>query len=220
MAWSEVYPDGTKSVKANRPIGANNTTFIKTAMDMDHYWNDPTDLSGRHRFVKSPKHETAGIATDPTSPLGTDIDGVLYLKEKLAAESIANQAVVPFFKDAAATPAILELLGIRAMAVFKGDGTALYTHNIDPTAGVGIDRTVIGRYTITFKTELPSNNYAVLGGCIINSANENNLGVLNVAGSTTTSTKNTTTLKIQTKSYAGSPEFRDSTQAWFVCFGG
>lgn len=89
MPWNATSPDGTKSVKANRPFMQENTTYIQTTMGnsvvgtntaatRDHFWNVGSNEDGRHRFVQSPAFTVGGNPTDPV--LGTGMDGVLYLK--------------------------------------------------------------------------------------------------------------------------------------------
>ena len=97
MTWSSTAPNGNVSVKQNRPILGGNTTYIEntmgnTANDLpydvaqkDHFWDQGGDLDGHHRFVKMPGFTDGGTPTDPGSPLGTSIDGMIYLKEASSA---------------------------------------------------------------------------------------------------------------------------------------
>ncbi|MCK5435549.1 MAG: hypothetical protein KAI88_02875, partial [Nitrosomonadaceae bacterium] len=60
MTWTPTAPDGSLSVKANRPLLAGNTTYTKTTMGgtandttntdviRDHYWDVSSALDGRH----------------------------------------------------------------------------------------------------------------------------------------------------------------------------
>lgn len=90
MAWHSTAPVGTISVKANRIILQDNTTYIETTMGnsvvgtntnttRDHFWNVGANEDGRHRFINSPKFTVGGVAADPV--IGTGMDGVLYLRQ-------------------------------------------------------------------------------------------------------------------------------------------
>lgn len=74
MAWNSTAPDGTKSVKLNRPILQANTTYTEAEMNKDHYWNIGVNEDGRHKFVQSPK-----VAADPAVAGG--MDGVTYIRQ-------------------------------------------------------------------------------------------------------------------------------------------
>lgn len=105
MTWSSVAPDGTKSVKANRAILGNNTSYIETTMGnsaigtnnagtRDHFWNVGSDEDGHHRFVKSPAFTVGGNPTDPV--VGTGMDGVIYLKS----DGLTPSRVQGFYRNA------------------------------------------------------------------------------------------------------------------------
>lgn len=57
MVWRTTFPDGSKSVKANESIGQDNTTYIKTTMQLDHFW-DESASDGYHRKVSYPASNT------------------------------------------------------------------------------------------------------------------------------------------------------------------
>lgn len=89
MPWNATFPLGSVSVKANKTIGQQNTTYIQVTMGnsvvgtntvttRDHFWNVSSNLDGRHRFIQSPAFTVGSVATDPV--IGTGMDGVLYLK--------------------------------------------------------------------------------------------------------------------------------------------
>ena len=90
MPWNSTAPVGSISVKANRIILQQNTTYTEDSMGnsavgtntvatRDHFWNVGADEDGRHRFMQSPGFTVGGNAADPV--LGTGMDGVLYVKE-------------------------------------------------------------------------------------------------------------------------------------------
>lgn len=89
MPWNSTWPVGSISVKANRVIGQQNTTYIETTMGnsvvgtntnttRDHFWKVGVDEDGRHRFMQSPAFTVGGNPADPV--LGSGMNGVFYMK--------------------------------------------------------------------------------------------------------------------------------------------
>ena len=89
MTWQTTAPVGSSSVKTNRNILQQNTSYIETTMGnsvvgtnttstRDHFWNVGSNEDGRHRFIQSPGFTVGGLGTDPV--IGTGMDGVIYLK--------------------------------------------------------------------------------------------------------------------------------------------
>lgn len=89
MPWNSVFPLGSVSVKANKIIGQDNTTYIETTMGnsivgtntnstRDHFWNVGANEDGRHRFIQSPAFTVGGNPADAV--IGTGMDTVLYPK--------------------------------------------------------------------------------------------------------------------------------------------
>ena len=195
MPWNPTYPNGAVSVKANETPGLENTTYTETTLNNDHYWNIGSDEDGRHKFVNMPNQ-------DPEPSIATGMDGLLY-----AFENVSSQ---PFFKN---NDSVMQLLGIRAMAVFNGSGTLAYSYNVSGVGGSG------GSYTINYTNALPNNNYLVLGGAIRNDSDATKESLFEIQGATSlNSVKSTTLVKVMTKSDGGS--FHAPLQAWVVCFGG
>ena len=81
MVWNATWPDGAQSVKQNTTPGQQNTTYIKTTQNNDHFWDFGTNEDGHHRKVSMENYEDTdvGAPTDPTIPTG--MDGVHYLKD-------------------------------------------------------------------------------------------------------------------------------------------
>ena len=195
MPWNPIWPNGAVSVKANETPGLENTTYTETTLNNDHYWNIGSDEDGRHKFVNMPNQ-------DPEPSIATGMDGLLY-----AFENVSSQ---PFFKN---NDSVMQLLGIRAMAVFNGSGTLAYSYNVSGVGGSG------GSYTINYTNALPNNNYLVLGGAIRNDSDATKESLFEIQGATSlNSVKSTTLVKVMTKSDGGS--FHAPLQAWVVCFGG
>jgi hypothetical protein len=118
--------------------------------------------------------------------------------------------VLPYAKN---TTSIMQLLGIRACAVFDGNGVLAYSHNM-----TSITRTAAGQFTATYTSALPSADYLALGGGFPN-APTGGLAIWAVRGDpTNTNVKSTALLKFNYVTAAGSAT--DIQQGWIVVFGG
>lgn len=216
MPWNSTWPDGTKSVKGNTTTGQQNTTYTKTTLNNDHFWDIGVNEDGHHKFAQMLK-VTAGAPPVPADPaLATGMDLVYYSKQKTSTESTVQQDVQPFAKN---NTAVMQLLGIRACVVFDQDGTfpfpitgIVYSHNV-----ASVTKTSNFNYTVTFTTALPSANYLVLGGAVANTAGAGNQIDVTVDSSNALANVKTTALvKIAT---SGSLAIKPM-QVWVVCFGG
>lgn len=89
MPWNSTFPLGSVSVKANKAIGQQNTTYIEVTMGnsvvgtntnttRDHFWNVGGNEDGRHRFINSPAFTVASVPADPV--VGSGMNAVFYLK--------------------------------------------------------------------------------------------------------------------------------------------
>jgi len=89
MTWNSTSPNGSISVKANRPPMQQNTTYIESTMGnsavgtnsvtvRDHFWSVGANEDGRHRFIQSPGFTVGGNPDDVIQ--GTGMDGIYYLK--------------------------------------------------------------------------------------------------------------------------------------------
>ncbi len=105
MVWNSTAPLGSVSVKANRTILQQNTTYIEVTMGnsvigtntnatRDHFWAVGANEDGRHRFVQSPAFTVGGLAADPV--IGTGMDGVCYLKS----DGLTPARVEGFYRNA------------------------------------------------------------------------------------------------------------------------
>lgn len=223
MTWNTLFPDGTKAASAMVTPGQQNTAYIKTTMNQDHFWDEDANKDGHHQFVKCPKLESGGSPDDPT--LGADIDGCIYYKEKTSAESVDQQDVQPFYRDA---NMIMQMCAIRAMGVFTVSGgvvTMRYSHNLDSTTPV--DRTAAGTYTVNFDTDMPSTAYLIEGGAITNTAVDLERMFFQYPVGTAANAKDESWFKFQTVRFRndgsiGSVGFvaRDPVECWFKVYGG
>jgi len=102
MPWNSTFPLGSVSVKDNKLIGQQNTTYTQVTMGnsivgtnttttRDHFWNVGTNEDGRHRFIQSPAFTVGALPTDPV--IGTGMDGVQYIKT-------TNGRVQGFYRNA------------------------------------------------------------------------------------------------------------------------
>jgi hypothetical protein len=73
MVWHTTAPDGTKSVKENKSILQDNTDYIKTTMNIDHFWDIDSNHDGHHKEV-----QLLNQASNPTL-LGS-MNGVIFTK--------------------------------------------------------------------------------------------------------------------------------------------
>lgn len=215
MAWNTTAPDGTKSVSANNPILQANTTYTKTTMNVDHYWNIGINEDGHHKFVQTVATNDSDktVATNPT--LATGMDLVYYSRFKTASESVDQQDCQPFALTSATD--VMQVLGIRACVLFNvsgGTATIKYQHNVS-----SVSRTAQGKFTITYTNALPSTSYLVLGGGLRNNSNSNALVVSIQSTTSLSSTKGTGSCKILTVR-AETGALTDPYQAWIMCFGG
>lgn len=73
MTWTNPVVDGTKSVAFNKAAMNNNTAYIETKLQLDHYWDEDANKDGHHKLV-----EMTAEAADP--PISADMDAVYYTK--------------------------------------------------------------------------------------------------------------------------------------------
>lgn len=218
VTWNEDTPDGAKSLSVNTPKMLENTAYTKAKLGLDHYWSSGDDTKdGYHKYAQMTKNG-GDTPVDPT--LAGAMDSVYYAKKKTAAESVAQQDVQPFFLTAAT--AVMQILGIRAMALFDVDPTTKaitiqYSHNV-----TSVTRTAASLYTITFTNALPSANYLAMGSGMGGSAIASSPCYFSVQSAVALATSKTTALcKIRlVSSSAGTPASTDPLQGWVIMFGG
>lgn len=84
MVWTSLWPDGSQSVKQNEIPGQGNTTYVKTTLNNDHFWDisggSPNQKDGYHRKVSMQNYASTanGASDDPDIPAG--MDATFYLK--------------------------------------------------------------------------------------------------------------------------------------------
>lgn len=223
MTWTLNSPDGTRSVKQNfTPMNAN-TAYIQNTMKIDHFWNEGTNLDGHHQFAQMPATNIADKSL-PTNPaLAAGCDMVFFDRFKAAGEyqSGTNQDAQPFCLN---NTAIMQILGIRAMAVFtiSNNGnvpqTLVYQHNVD-----NVTRQSAGRFVVTYSVPFPANckNYLVLGGGFSSKPIDTPV-YFGVTGNAIGS-KNENSCIINLWSMVLSAPLTPNdfmTQGWVICFGG
>lgn len=209
MVWNTVSPDGTKSVKENKTIIQTNTTYTKTEMNKDHYWDIGANEDGRHKFTQMPKTEVGGVPTDATLAAGMDL--VTYAK--------LNSDVQGFMRNATQ---VMQILGMKAVGIFNVAGgilTAVYSHNCTLT------REGTGRFRANYTAALNSANYGFFGGAMANSTDTNSQMTCEIQSDTVlTNNKTTALVRFRTILTTGSSTIAraavDPLQAWFIVFGG
>ena len=98
MSWSSTAPDGTKSVKDNRPILGNNTIYTETTMKIDHHWNESVSLDGHHNVIQQNKQDAAGVPVNPAQPVAP-IQGKTYVRTVSDAAGNDNSNQLFFRQD-------------------------------------------------------------------------------------------------------------------------
>lgn len=81
MVWNSLWPDGTTSVKQNSSTGQQNTSYIETSMNQDHFWNRGTDEDGHHKAINMKNYADTSTGAPSDAPIATGFDGVFYVKQ-------------------------------------------------------------------------------------------------------------------------------------------
>lgn len=212
MVWNSTCPDGAQSVKANVAIQQQNTTYTENTLgnstntSKDHFWNIGVDEDGHHRAVQMMDYADSytGAPASPTLASGMDL--------AIFARTIGS-AIEPMARNAGG---ILQLLGIRAYAVFNNAAgnvaqTLVSSYNVS-----SVTRQTTGRFSIAYSTALPTDNYLILGGGI-SSAGIDTPCTFSASG-TTLGNKNSTSAIFLL--YSGSTANDNLLQGWVVVFGG
>lgn len=228
MTWLDNPIDGQQSVAANKAPLNNAFQYISDKMQLDHFWDTGknaqagdlanANLDGHHAFVQMPKFESGGNPADPT--LDTDMDGVLYVKEKSATDAPDLQMQEPFYIANDGTRDQILQCGFRALVYFEGrnsngNATIKYAHNISTVA-----RTAEGKYTFTFTVQMPTENYIVLSGAIRNSSSASSLMTTGVSPSTTVAPVQSVTRVILSFSRNTASDLEDPLTGWIAVVGG
>jgi len=219
MTWNPIWPQGATSVSQNTLPGQQNTAYTETTMNNDHYWNIGVDENGHHKWVQTVATNDANKSLATNATLATGMDLVYFSRFKTPTEATTTgaQNSQPFAvsQDAAVIPnvSILQLLGIRAMAVFNNVGTISYAFNI-----ASVSNTATGKYTATYTNALPTNTYAVLGGGMQSSASGRPC-FFSVRGAASITTSLSTTL-VKFDFWNDASTLVAPSQGWFICFGG
>ena len=217
MVWQTTCPDGSLSVANNNTIIQQNTTYIKTTMNKDHYWNVGANEDGHHKWVQTVATNDAAPSVITDAPLSTGMDLVYYSRFKTPTEAITAgaQTCQPFALN---NTSIMQLLGIQACVLFNVDQSTnaisiVYYHNVS-----GVVRNSTGDYTISYSNNLPTAGYLVFSGGIRPSSGGKFL-ISSVKGSgTLTEYKKLNECTIVTGSQ--SANVVDPLQVWAVMFGG
>jgi len=189
-----------------------NTTYVETTMNVDHYWNIGVNEDGHHKVVQMTK--SAGDVT-----IATSMDNVIYSRDKTAAE-VPSGSVFSLEGYLRTGAGIMQLLGIRACVIFDVDPntqavTINYKHNVS-----SVVRNATGKYTVNYASALPSNRYMVICGGIRQNSTDNGMFVgLQSANTNPNDVKSTGKCELITVRNE-SASLVDPLQAWAVMFGG
>ena len=161
MAWNNPVINGTNSVASNKTPLNENSDYIETTMQQDHYWDENANLDGRHKQVNM-----VDASPDPT--IGTDCDGTIFLKE-IDKDGAGLTESVAVHKNSGS----VNYLGIRAWVHFNGRvGNGNCTINAQyNVSGVTRSAAGTGEYTITFTSALPTRFYVISGTATGNTEN-------------------------------------------------
>lgn len=170
MSWSDTPINGQQSVGANKTPINNAFTYIADTTKIDHFWdNVNSNLDGHHQFTQMPKFESGGLPADPT--IATDIDGVYYVKDKTSAEAPDLQIAEPFYITNDGTNNQIMQLGFRAMIHFEMLDVSPFTITLKYAHNCSVVRTNTGSFTLSFTTDLPTDNYILFGSALGGSGN-------------------------------------------------
>lgn len=216
--WNSTWPNGTKSVKANRTTGQQNTSYVEANQKLDHYWNEDVNKDGHHKKVESTKLSSAAT-------LSTGMDGNYHLIDKTEEESPDLQKPEPFILTNDGTNNQLIQLGFRVLVHFLGTGATpdqsdiKYSHNLNNQSASpkGVVRDGQGLYTLNFATDLPTNNYIVMGSAMRSSGSALNVGIASDPTKSNKIKKNSVQIAI-TSSDSGS--LQDPVAAMIAIVGG
>lgn len=150
MPWNSVWPDGTRSVKANETPGTENTAFIETTLQVDHYFDESAPNDGKHKQVHLPT-----IAA-PTTAAG---EGALYSK-------VVNSNNQAFWRFASSGTELQvtnnTISGPTSASANRHRGAFPLMHNL--TMQFGIENIAAGNSTsvITFPVAYTTTCYCVV----------------------------------------------------------
>jgi len=116
MPWNPTFPDGNLSVKANETPGQQNTSYIETTQNTNHFWNISADEDGKHKMVQYPTPFEKNKS--PATNLGSALEWVEY-----TAKIDATPTVELFWKrpaQAADTGGIQMTVNIAPTAATNG----------------------------------------------------------------------------------------------------
>lgn len=223
MTWNNDWPDGTKSVKTNENSGVQNTQYIKSRMNFDHYWDQDADSNGHHAKVEMPSLENASTFSkvtldannDPSAFTNTSMKCMFYTRPKTSTEAPGNQISEPyaFVEDTANTAKQYMQIGARVMLKFSVSGGSIvnnangnpwdYMHNI-----TNVVRDSTGIFNVTFKT-LPSADYVAIATALRDSGSVKSVNI---------KSQTTTTLQLLCTNEDGNA--RDPSGINLIIFGG
>lgn len=148
MTWNNPVIDGTRSVAFNKTPLNQNSGYIETNMQIDHFWdNANSNLDGHHDVVEMPAR-----GSSPT--LSADMDGIFYTEDITKQDTTTEK--LPFFLNSDGHTSLLGNRVVCNFSVAVGVPTIEYGFNVASVAKSGT-----GRFTVNYSTALPSRNYGI-----------------------------------------------------------
>jgi len=153
MPWNNPVINGSNSVSSNKTPLNQNSAYIETTQQVDHFWdNGNSNYDGHHDVIES-------ISQSGTPTLSTDMTSAMWSKD-IAQPARATDLTEPYYRGKFGGSTFISQFGlVRAMVNFDGRGTngaatVNYSYNVS-----GVSRTGTGVYVVTFTTALPSASY-------------------------------------------------------------
>lgn len=151
MPWNNPVINGSNSVSSNKTPLNQNSAYIETTMQVDHFWdNGNSNYDGHHDVVES-------ISQSGTPTLSTDMTSAIWAKD-IAQTARATNLTELYHRGLFGASTIISQIGlIRAVVVFTGAATIQYSFNVASVTANGS-----GQYTIVYTNALPSAYYIPL----------------------------------------------------------
>lgn len=154
--WNPVWPNGAVSVRANTIPGQQNTNYINSIENVNHYWNVGANFDGNHRFIQMP-NQAIDVA------LTASMDGALYIKPASVNDPSINlfyvnatgivQATPTFQKGSVSLPSSSAYVNVGA-AIPQHSYGVIYMFTDDDVGNMAMGFFVAGTTTVNCYTNV------------------------------------------------------------------